>query len=354
MGINVVEHVELFRDPERFCGNPNVERLSNGNLLLGFRWSDGRLRGDWDPSVRPVQMNASSVEALAQTEPRVIHDADSTLTPYTKQLSDDTLLCAVNRWRVVGESEVARFPGYERVEAGTGVAALPAPILILRSDDAAESWQPYADVGPEEGFGPGLGFRGNILELANGDLLFPVWGRLRPPEIAATSILMRSTDRGATWHKLATIADDATSTVGFNETFVHQTDRGELVAFLRTSGADGNLFTARSDDNGLNWSRPVDSHVYGFPHWATRLSDGRVLLTYGARQEPYGTRARLLHSDCEEIAGAEEVIIRGDGSNGAVGYPAAVEIEDNVVLVVYYHRTGEELSWIGGSVVEIT
>jgi len=351
MPLAILEHLELYRDPQRFCGNPNLTRLADGALLLGFRWADGRLRGDWDPSLRPVQMMAESVEGLAHAQPRVIHDADSTLTPYAKQLADGRLLCAVNRWRVASGPELARYPGLERREEGTGVAALPAPILILRSTDRARTWEALAEIALPDEFGPGCGFRGNMVELDDGSVLFAIWGRRRPPALAATSVLMRSSDRGATWRKLSTIADDPTGEVGFNETFLYRTLRGDLVAFLRTSGAEGHLFTARSADGGLTWSPPTDELIYGFPHDVLRLSTGELLLSYGCRQAPYGTRARLIDPDCGNIASAPEVVIRGDGFNGATGYPAAVEIDSGLVLVAYYHNTAGELPWIGGTLL---
>src|SRR6056297_3097242 len=130
MGIEVLEHVELYRDPERFCGNPNLTRLRNGQLLLGFRWAEGKLGGDWDPSLRPVQMTGDTVEELTRVQPQVIHDADGTLTPYFKQLSDESLLCAVNRWRLVSEEEAAKYPGRGRHDDEPGSHALLAPILI--------------------------------------------------------------------------------------------------------------------------------------------------------------------------------------------------------------------------------
>ncbi len=354
MGIEVLEHVELYRDPDRFCGNPNLTRLRNGKLLLGFRWAGGSLRGDWDPSLRPVEMMGDTVEELARAQPRVIHDADSTLTPYSKQLSDGSLLCAVNRWCVVSEEEAARYPDRGREEKNTGVKALLAPILILRSTDRAETWEPISEIALSDQFGPGCGFRGRMVELYDGRVLFAVWGRQRPPAKAATSVLVLSTDRGETWETVSNIADDPTAEIGFNETTLLRTLRGDLVAFLRTSGADGQIFTARSNDNGLTWSAPTDEGVYGFPQDALQLSGGEVLLTYGCRREPYGTRARLLGPNCEDIAGAEEAIIRGDGHSGATGYPMAAEIEEDLVLVVYYHNTGGENPWIGGTLLEIT
>lgn len=353
MGITVLEHMQLHRDPNRFCSNPNLTRLADGKLLLGFRRSDGEPTGDFDPSWRPVQMVADSPQGLSRAEPSVIHDEDGTLTPYTKRLSDGTLLCAVNRWRTLTEAQAADHPGLVRRDRDEGVAALLEPVLILRSEDRAQSWEPLSEIAVEDEFGPGCGFRGNMLELDSGDLLFAVWGRKRPPAEAATSVLMLSTDRGANWEMVSTIADDPTAEVGFNETFLFRTLRGDLVAFLRTSGAEGHLFTARSNDNGLSWSPPKDEGIYGFPHHALRLSDGQVLLTCGHRKAPLGARARLLEPDCEEIAGAEEVVIRGDGQTPALGYPVAVELEEDLVLVVYYHNTGEELPWIGGTLLEI-
>ncbi len=353
MGIRTVEHLTLYANPDRFCGNPNIARLDNGELLLGFRWAEGRLGADWDPTLRPVQMRGRSPRELARAEPRVIWDEDCGLTPYTCQLSDGSLLCVFNRWRLVSSEEAERLGGRARVREGYDLTGVPAPITMLRSTDRARTWEHLGELWLPR-YGPGAGFRGNMVELPGGRLLFSLYVQVRPPSRAATSLLVASDDAGETWEAVATIADDADGRVGFNETFLHRTGEGTLVAFLRTSDAEGHLFTARSRDDGATWSEPTDEGVYGFPHHALQLPDGRVLLTYGRRQAPYGTRARLLDPECRNIAEADEVIIRGDGANGATGYPSAVELEEDLVLVVYYHNTGGELPWIGGTVLEIS
>ena len=66
-----------------------------------------------------------------------------------------------------------------------------------------------------------------------------------------------------------------------------------------------------------------------------RLPDGRWLLTYGYRHEPYGQRALLSR---DGLAWSEELILRDDGPDGDLGYPASVELNDGSILTVYYQR----------------
>lgn len=352
MSVRVIENVVVHREAERFCGNPNLTRLDSGELLVGFRWTDGRIQCDWDPSLRPVQKKGASVEELCAAEPRVIYDTPGSLTPYSCPLSDGSVLCFFNRSDLVSpeQAEGADCALLRRGEQ-SDLVAIRQPIQVLRSTDGAESWEESSRIALE-GYPMHAAFRGNVIEWDD-ELLFSVYAASERVEEGATCLLVRSPDRGATWEELATIAHDPEGPIGFNETFLYRTPSDRLIAFLRTSGAEGRLFVARSDDRGRSWSAYEDTGVYGFPHDALRLPDGRVLLSYGCRQAPYGVRARVLEPECSDIAEAEEKIIRGDGSGGGVGYPAATLLDNGTVFMVYYHKTGEELSWIGGSVIEV-
>ncbi|MEO2048833.1 MAG: hypothetical protein ABGX16_19930 [Pirellulales bacterium] len=66
-----------------------------------------------------------------------------------------------------------------------------------------------------------------------------------------------------------------------------------------------------------------------------QLSDGRVLLVYGYRHQPYGIRARVLNAECTDVATASEMVLRDDGGSSDLGYPWATRTADGHVLVVY-------------------
>ena len=81
------------------------------------------------------------------------------------------------------------------------------------------------------------------------------------------------------------------------------------------------------------------------------LDDGRVLLSYGYRHEPYGVRLRLLESAAADPDGADEVIVRDDGLCPDIGYPWGVQLRDGRVLLVYYWTDrqgmrGIEATWL--------
>jgi len=125
-----------------------------------------------------------------------------------------------------------------------------------------------------------------------------------------------------------------------------------LVAVRCKEGAD-DFVTAQhcielyaSDDAGVTWTylaRPVaDTGVGGNPATLTRLSDGRLCLTYGYRKPPYGMRATV--SSDGGVTWGEEIILRDDAGSHDIGYPRTVLRSDGTVVTVYYyndHPAGE-------------
>lgn len=101
-----------------------------------------------------------------------------------------------------------------------------------------------------------------------------------------------------------------------------------------------------SDDSGTTWkllNSPVpNTGVGGNPPTLTRLQDGRLCLTYGYRNWPYGIRARM--SADEGLTWRKEIALRGDGGNHDLGYPRTVQRPDGILVTVYYFNdepTGE-------------
>jgi hypothetical protein len=93
-----------------------------------------------------------------------------------------------------------------------------------------------------------------------------------------------------------------------------------------------------SDDDGQTWedlSRPAPE-TGGNPPSLVMLQDGRLVLTYGYREEPYGIRARI--SGDEGKTWGDEIVLRDDGGSWDLGYTRTVQRPDGKMVTVYYYN----------------
>jgi hypothetical protein len=95
-----------------------------------------------------------------------------------------------------------------------------------------------------------------------------------------------------------------------------------------------------SDDDAASWQylgQPVpNTGKGGNPPTLTRLQDGRLCLTYGFRDAPFGIRARL--SENNGRSWEREIILRRDGGNHDLGYPRTVQRADGMMVTAYYYN----------------
>ena len=93
----------------------------------------------------------------------------------------------------------------------------------------------------------------------------------------------------------------------------------------------------RSDDNGVTWkgvTRAVPDTGRGNPPSLVKLKDGRLVITYGYRAEPYGIRAVLSEDDGKTWG--KDIILRQDGAAWDLGYTRTVQRPDGKLVTVYY------------------
>jgi hypothetical protein len=99
-----------------------------------------------------------------------------------------------------------------------------------------------------------------------------------------------------------------------------------------------------SDDDGVTWSflnRPVANTGYGGnPPTLLRLQDGRLCLTYGFRDAPFGMRAIVSHDD--GLTWGEPILLRDGAGNHDLGYPRTVQRPDGSLVTVYYYNDHPE------------
>ncbi|HEY2588052.1 MAG TPA: sialidase family protein, partial [Tepidisphaeraceae bacterium] len=148
-----------------------------------------------------------------------------------------------------------------------------------------------------------------------------------------------SADDGQTWRWLAAIPPRPGDSVAeYHELHAVEAGDGRLIAHIRNENKanDGETLQSESTDAGKTWSVPRSIGVWGLPCFLLRLSDGRLLMTYGHRRQPLGNQARL--SDDHGRTWSDPMIISGDGTSGDLGYPSTLQLADGSLLTVWYER----------------
>ncbi len=104
----------------------------------------------------------------------------------------------------------------------------------------------------------------------------------------------------------------------------------------------GRLWQFESLDGGHSWSEPRETEILGKPPHLLRLKDGRIVVTYGYRLRP--TDSAPVSPKMVAIRGnyKNEVVLRADGPNHDLGYPATVECVDGTLLSAYYQWQAPE------------
>jgi len=153
-----------------------------------------------------------------------------------------------------------------------------------------------------------------------------------------------SSDGGQTWQERHTFAmpDWVTEDVDLCEPHVIELPTGRLYGVIRIDGGGRfSIATTYSDDGGCTWSELVDTGVKGAPPHLLLHSSGALICSFGRRSEPYGEFAWVSYDMGETWA--EEYAIDTNATDGDLGYPATVELEDGSLLTVYYQKLpGEE------------
>jgi Neuraminidase (sialidase) len=154
---------------------------------------------------------------------------------------------------------------------------------------------------------------------------------------AECAYVLTSPDGGRTWGKPVLIAPR------FNETVLADLRDGRLVAALRSEGSESYVAISFSPDKGGTWTEPrrvteADEH----PADLLVLADGRLLLTYGERNRPYGVRALVSADEGVTWERDKGFILAWDARNRDCGYPSSVQLEDGRIVTVYYQVDDQE------------
>jgi hypothetical protein len=108
----------------------------------------------------------------------------------------------------------------------------------------------------------------------------------------------------------------------------------------------------RSDDNGAQWThviRAVPNTGRGNPPSLVKLRDGRLVVTFGYRAEPYTIRARI--SKDQGQTWSDDMILRTGATDWDLGYTRSVQRPDGKIVTVYYYNDATSTErYIGGTI----
>lgn len=147
-----------------------------------------------------------------------------------------------------------------------------------------------------------------------------------------------SRDDGRSWQWLAEIptreGDDHRE---YHELHAVETSDRILVQIRNHNQLNaGETLQCESNDGGKTWSQPREIGVWGLPSHLLRLSDGRLLMSYGYRRRPYGNQVRI--SEDEGKRWSFPLTISADGPGHDLGYPSTIERDDGRLVTVWYEK----------------
>ncbi|WP_270089043.1 sialidase family protein [Sphingobacterium sp. SYP-B4668] len=360
-GLKKIKDLVIYSDTLFYAAFPSVVKAKNGKYILAFRRApERRIFGEKhtmhvDPNSYLVQLQSDNGWDWS-SNPQLIyaHPFGGSQDPCLLTLRDGTIICASYGWSFLREDGLKNL-SKQHFQSGDGTFLGG---YIVKSKDNGQTWQGpiyppsiqqevnhdmYSNKVPVYN-------RGAMVEGRSGRIYWVVAATDNAQTKKTSNYLMTSDDKGATWSYQSVVAEDPK--VFFNETSIYETPKGDLVAFLRTAMFDDQACIARSTDGGktFKWQ---SMGFKGHPLQALRLPDDRVLVTYGYRHQPFGIRARILNAECTDFDTAPEFVIREDGGSGDIGYPWAVMLDKNRILVTYYYNKNNGTRHIAGSILEI-
>lgn len=200
------------------------------------------------------------------------------------------------------------------------------------SDDGGESWQAPIKAPVNAPHGP-------ILLRDQSILYFGKEWSTAEGQQHGKFVAMRSRDDGRSWVRLGEVpllAD--TRRDMYHEAHLAELHDGRLVGMIRfhADATQLSILQTESADGGVTWSSPRPLGFHGSPPHLIRHSSGVLVLTYGYRKEPFGQRVAF--SRDHGRTWDHDWILRDDGPDADLGYPATVELPDGSLVTVYYQK----------------
>jgi sialidase-1 len=354
VGLNEISRTTVYRADDHYCNQAIVIRLQNDDVLAIFNEERGYAHMDngyttiirstdggktWDPSSRSVVLPANEVEG--------------NWDPAIAQLADGTLMVNLCQTAYFKRGMNWEAPQYDANEFWSIKGWLGT--FVMRSSDNGRSWGRPIPVNtrPIKHGGTRVG----VLELPDGGILLPMYGRAEEYGYFGSgettrAYMVRSDDGGANWEYYSTVAYDAAHINAFSEPAPLRLPDGRIVCIMRShilpTKRPDNMYMAVSEDDGHTFGLPKRLGVWGYPAQLINLQDGRVLMTFGYRRNEFGVKA-LISEDGVTWDVSRQFSLH-EGSTGPksdrnwwhTGYPCSAQLADGSIVTVYHLFSQDE------------
>lgn len=294
---------------DNVCAWPNLVKLRNGSLvaIVFNQPNHARTEGDidcWGSVDGQFWNRLSTITRHTPETVRMNHAAGLNAD------GDIVILCN----------------GWDKIAPVRNAGSQPIQTVVAISRDGGKSWEQGGPVLPKE---PGQSWHvpfGDIQTAANGDL---VAGTYTFGKGRGSIFAVRSKDGGRTWNHIATIVKD----VHVEAAMLHVGAGKWLAASRRFGVLDLDVFV--SDDDAFTWKHltTLDVKPVSSAH-LLKMSDGRILLTYGNRGAGHrGIEARTTSDGGVSWSEPQQLVAL---EKGDCGYPDAVELSGGKLQVAYY------------------
>ena len=236
MSVEVEGFHTIYKNADHYCGpGPSVVVEGNGRVTVAFRkvksWLNEGHSGHWHPGTE-LCLTRSVDYGQSWSDPQVFLGGYQ--CPCLTLLRDGTLIHSTHKTELVRIDVADSCAQVRGVHTGSW-PGVHSGTAIWRSEDFGATWgEPVhlAGVPDLEPLHSNLAIpvatRGNVIEMKSGRLLISAYDLTDPN----SAYLFCSDDQGRSWPYQSRIAE------GFNETFLYETDSGDLAAFMRNWGGD--------------------------------------------------------------------------------------------------------------------
>jgi len=373
--VHIGKTVIIHKDPFAYISHPSITITKRGEWVAAFNHSrrrEPRQHPPTDPLFRTI-IARSKDQGETWSDPYFAPDFDyyGTECPGIETLKDGTVVLTQFRfaWYPLAVARKRRAAG-ELISLHLHRRGWTEDFTDADWESSRFTWARgyhgvYVHLSEDEGysfdttvkldtdrFRDGYS-RTGVEELSDGRLAYVVTEH-HPPHSQYTYIVF-SQDRGRTWSKPTVVVDQGPdmSKRQFSEPDVLEVNPGELLCILRDSKKTGYLHSTRSLDGGATWTPTEQTTMFGHPGHLLKLSDGRILCTYGRREAPFGIRAALSEDGGRTWLVDDEIVIRADLPNGDLGYPTTIEYAPGRLFVCYYGQEPDGVTCVQGTYVEL-
>jgi len=307
--INKIGDRVAVLDDTRHYAFPSLCKLSNGNLLAVYR--DGVSHtGD-----------KATIKSIISTDNGATWGSIATVySDATYDVRDPNIALLANGRLIVS------FFKYDQ----SAYAGFVDNVYVIYSDDNGATWETPVQL-TSCSFTLYGQVSSPVVQLANGDLLLPTFGK-DTGDTYASARLQKSTDAGATWTELATIQESGTR--NHYEPNVVLLNNGNLLCVVRSDAptpASGIFYKTVSTDSGATWS--TESAIFeatGSPRMLVHTNG--VLLVYRENTtDSYHAVMRLANADGTEWSREYDL----DTEEYEMTYASAVEFINGDIGIIY-------------------